>query len=1056
MRNNTNKRLLAFVLSSVLLLTVLVGGLALLLFSNNNNGADPIANVDITTTDVTVGQTEQLFARAQSLSGVVKAIDGAEWKSLDETIASVTSDGKIGTIRTGKVDVQATYEGKTSTKTINIKDVDKQETGKITGSSTMKVGNTQKLTAVFNDVANPDLDWTTDGRTVATVDSEGNVSAIAVGKATIKARISNTNYYAKIDITVIGDGEGSVISEIDLGDDILIGKGMTQTLSYKTVPQDATNFTLKWSSEAKNIVDVDAQGTITAKKEGSANILVSVNEDKRITATVLVKVVDSKADSVTINGKNETTVEEVFELTSHVTPDNLIAQGTTWSFDNSMLALTDENGAGITFDSDVFYEKVNVRALKVGTGTTTIKATRDGITTEHTITIGERKAAEKVTIIGGNQELAGGQSKILKANVEPASALKDIIWSTSDNTIVDIVNYSNGDAEITAKAKGSANITVKYRDVLPSNTDLQDTIVVKVGSINASEITGVNITNQVLRVSVDGQLEMTSETLPENIKDAVYWRSDTNSKATVTEEGVVTGVAVGPATILAKIYGNDQVWATVTVEVTETPDAESISIQNYTTAVGPNAEAVPYGTVVSFKPTITPSNATAADITWEFPNKGSDIKLNNLGTNENGVTSFQIVKTDVWNENSKNEVTIKATYNGYTPVSDSITLKLDPEPTVTDIEVSGPEGIVGATSIDSGDAITLTARAFVKNTNGSENTGLSAGVKQEFRWRSLDESIVKLVNPDYDPTITDQADINSQEFFHGETPTTGSTIQVKGFANGTATIEAYNPTNQTILGQIIIDVNAANSLVERIIVTDQSNKASGTVYAASTFQVKATGLDSVGNVVPGATFHFWSSDESIAVADDSGVVTPVVGASGRVNVYAVALGTEVDYGRILPFTLTVSPINYLLYNFVNNAEYIDAVANPIRPSEFDGDFSAKILKAYIDSEIIAATVDKAAYAVYPEYNEFLKEISVYMVFNFASQVAYHHGMLVSELFGTDNKIGTIITAFIDPTQENIDAAKAVLSLDLTWNTIDEFVIPYVTLRDMVDALVAKA
>ena len=77
-----------------------------------------------------------------------------------------------------------------------------------------------------------------------------------------------------------------------------IPAGQTETLSVSSVtPDDATDQTVTWSSDAESVATVDADGKVTAVALGTANITATANDGSGVTATCAVTV--SKV--VTIN-----------------------------------------------------------------------------------------------------------------------------------------------------------------------------------------------------------------------------------------------------------------------------------------------------------------------------------------------------------------------------------------------------------------------------------------------------------------------------------------------------------------------------------------------------------------------------------------------------------------------------------------------------------------------------------------------------------------------------------------------------------------------------------
>ena len=144
-----------------------------------------------------------------------------------------------------------------------------------------------------------------------------------------------------------------------------------------------------------------------------------------------------------------------------------------------------------------------------------------------------------VTLDKTSMTLAVGDTETLSANVFPETATdKSVTWS-SNNESVAIVN-ENG--TITAIGVGNATITVTTND-----GGLTATCVVTVNSVHITSIT----LNKISTTLAVGDTETLIATIsPENATDkSVTWSSNNESVAIVNENGTITAIGVGNATI---------------------------------------------------------------------------------------------------------------------------------------------------------------------------------------------------------------------------------------------------------------------------------------------------------------------------------------------------------------------------------------------------------------------------------------------------------------------------------------------------------------------------
>ncbi|MCQ2077869.1 MAG: Ig domain-containing protein, partial [Bacteroidaceae bacterium] len=144
----------------------------------------------------------------------------------------------------------------------------------------------------------------------------------------------------------------------------------------------------------------------------------------------------------------------------------------------------------------------------------------------------------------------------LTATVKPSTASdKNVTW-TSSNTNVATVNE---DGEVTAVAAGETTITVKTND----GEFTAACVVTVTNSIIPATTISLDLTSAVLKVN--DQLTLTATIDPTSAP--VEWTSDNTGIATVDQDGKVTAVAEGEATITVTSVGKPEVSASCTLNV---------------------------------------------------------------------------------------------------------------------------------------------------------------------------------------------------------------------------------------------------------------------------------------------------------------------------------------------------------------------------------------------------------------------------------------------------------------------------------------------------------
>ena len=167
--------------------------------------------------------------------------------------------------------------------------------------------------------------------------------------------------------------------------------------------------------------------------------------------------------------------------------------------------------------------------------------------------------------------LAPGESAALKATVAPAdAAVKGVTWSSSNTSVAAV----SGSGRVTAKAEGTAVITVKTND---GGRTAKCTVTVKDPTVHVTGVT-LDKVSLTLKVGESGTLKAT--VAPNNATDkGVTWSSSKTSVATVSSGGKVTAVAAGTAVITVKTKdGGKTSSCAVTVEEAAQEEEGAISV----------------------------------------------------------------------------------------------------------------------------------------------------------------------------------------------------------------------------------------------------------------------------------------------------------------------------------------------------------------------------------------------------------------------------------------------------------------------------------------------
>ena len=137
------------------------------------------------------------------------------------------------------------------------------------------------------------LTWSSSDPSVISVDQEGRITANKPGKSTITAKAEDGTT-ASTEITV---SEPIVAQSVTItpNSNVKVTKGKTISLQARVIPFNATNKTVKWSSNKKSVATVNKNGVVKGKKPGTAKITAKTSNGKK--ATIKVKVEENNSST---------------------------------------------------------------------------------------------------------------------------------------------------------------------------------------------------------------------------------------------------------------------------------------------------------------------------------------------------------------------------------------------------------------------------------------------------------------------------------------------------------------------------------------------------------------------------------------------------------------------------------------------------------------------------------------------------------------------------------------------------------------------------------------
>lgn len=277
------------------------------------------------------GGSHSLKATVQPDNATEKTV---QWTSSDNSVASVDQEGTITAIGGGKATITASVGGYSATCAVEV-DTPVTSISLDMPLLTLKKGDFALLTATVlpDDAMDKTVRWSSDNPAVASVDQNGKVTAVEVGRAKITASVGDVSASCSV-LCIAVPVSAVVLDKTSLS----LAKGSAETLTATVSPADATDKTVRWSSDNPSVASVDQHGLVTAVNTGEATITAAAG-DISATCTVSVFV---PVTSVTLNPANMTLiVGETATLEVSILPEEATDKDVMWYSSDPNVALVE-------------------------------------------------------------------------------------------------------------------------------------------------------------------------------------------------------------------------------------------------------------------------------------------------------------------------------------------------------------------------------------------------------------------------------------------------------------------------------------------------------------------------------------------------------------------------------------------------------------------------------------------------------------------------------------------------------------------------------------------
>ncbi|MDR2292106.1 MAG: Ig-like domain-containing protein [Prevotellaceae bacterium] len=316
----------------------------------------------------------------------------------------------------------------------------------------LNAGSEAKLlhSIIPDNSTNKTVKWLSGNPNVATVDNDGLVKGISVGKAVVTVTAISGG---KIDSCIVTVTAASIpVTKVSVTPKTVNLKTTgTAQLAAAILPSDATNKKVTWKSSNDKIATIDANGLLTGISAGKATIIATTDNGwKKDSCTVTVAEASVPVTGIALTPSSiSIEVNKTDRITAHVQPANATNKKIIWKSSNDKIATVDASGL--------------ITGISAGQATVTVTAEDGGQTATCTVNITEPPTSLLTWYISNSNDIEGapaGTSQKMKDILDQIKKAKTNSRFEGDKKAVIVVNgIVNPTTEGNLSNKSLINIT---------------------------------------------------------------------------------------------------------------------------------------------------------------------------------------------------------------------------------------------------------------------------------------------------------------------------------------------------------------------------------------------------------------------------------------------------------------------------------------------------------------------------------------------------------------------------------------------------------------------
>ena len=317
-------------------------------------------------------------------------------------------------------------------------------------ATALYVGSQYTFTALvtYSDgTTDGEVSWSSSAPEVVSVDGNGGVQVLAVGKAVITAQAGELSD----SVAVTAEQPTVAVTGVTLDRDTLsLELNANETLTASVLPENASNRTVLWTSDDTDVVTVTRQGEVTAVGYGSTDVTVTTASGGfaakcRVTVVRHAETISLGSDTLSLVAQGQAKT-----LSVTVGPDSVTDPSFTYEV---------VSGAGL-----ISVKKTDGGLLIAGRAegsASVVVSSVDNSSLQATCSVTVHAADTVVADMQNNVQITLGESATLTPSLDGAE-IASIAWSKDTNAIT--LTSSDTSATVTATAFGTATVTAAITD----------------------------------------------------------------------------------------------------------------------------------------------------------------------------------------------------------------------------------------------------------------------------------------------------------------------------------------------------------------------------------------------------------------------------------------------------------------------------------------------------------------------------------------------------------------------------------------------------------------